>query len=333
MKFSKMISTIDTHTMGEPTRIITGIPSLKGNSMAEKKQYLIDNMDYVRTTLMHEPRGHRDMFGAVMAQPCREGADLGVIFMDGGGYLNMCGHGTIGTVTAAIETGMMVATEPITEVTMDTPAGIVKACATVNDGLVGEVSFVNVPSFLYRDDVAVDVPKLGKVTVDIAFGGSFFALVRASDFGLEIVPENGLQFIKLGLKIRDAINEQVDIMHPILNRITSCDLVEFYCEPKNPTSNARNVVIFGDGQIDRSPCGTGTCAKLAALYAKGKIKVGETFVYESILGTQFKGKITDTMKLEEFDAIIPEITGSAYITGFNTLVIDERDPLKHGFLL
>jgi len=319
--------------MGEPTRIVTGVPSLKGNSMVEKKQYLVDNMDYIRTLLMHEPRGHKDMFGAIIAQPCAEGADLGVIFMDGGGYLNMCGHGTIGTVTAAIETGMIDVVEPITEVVLDTPAGLVKARATVSDGLVGEVSFVNVPSFLYKGDVEIDVPKVGKLTVDIAFGGSFFALVRAKDLNVEIVPENASQLVRLGLKIRKAVNEQIDMQHPILSRIKTCDLVEFYDESVSKEADARNVVIFGDGQIDRSPCGTGTCAKLATLYAKGEIKEGETFVYESILGTKFKGKIIDTMSLDDYNAIIPEITGSAYITGFNKIVIDERDPVKHGFIL
>jgi len=334
MRFSKMISTIDTHTMGEPTRIVTGVPSLKGSTMVEKKQYLIEKMDYIRTTLMHEPRGHRDMFGAIIAQPTVEGANLGVIFMDGGGYLNMCGHGTIGTVTAAIETGMMEAIEPMTEIVMDTPAGIVNARATVKDGLVGEVSFINVPSFLYKGDVEVDVPKVGKIVIDIAFGGSFFALVKAKDLGLEIVPENGREISKIGLRIRQAVNEQIEIEHPILSRINTCDLVKFYSEPAcGSDADVRNVVVFGDGQIDRSPCGTGTCAKLATLYAKGKIKEGETLRIESILGTQFKGKITGTMELDGIQAVIPEITGSAYITGFNTLVIDERDPVKHGFIL
>jgi proline racemase len=333
MKISKMINAIDTHTMGEPTRVVTGIPSLKGFTMIEKKQYLIDKMDYIRTALMHEPRGHRDMFGAVIAQPSVAEADFGVIFMDAGGYLNMCGHGTIGVVTAAIETGMIDSTEPETEIVMDTPAGIVKARATVSDRRVGEVSFLNVPSFLYKGDVEINVPKIGRLVVDISFGGSFFAMVDAKDFGLAIIPENAREFSKLGLKIRAAVNEQIEIEHPILSRIKTCDIVKFYDAPVNPEASARNVAIFGDGQVDRSPCGTGTCAKLAALYAKGQIKKGEYFIYESILGTHFKGKIVDTLKLEVYDAIIPEITGSAYITGLNTIIIDDRDPVKHGFIL
>ncbi|MCL2854488.1 MAG: proline racemase family protein [Defluviitaleaceae bacterium] len=334
MKIAKMINAIDTHTMGEPTRIVTGgIPSLKGSTMAEKKEYLIDKMDYIRTALMHEPRGHRDMFGAIITQPASTWADLGVIFMDGGGYLNMCGHGTIGAVTAALETGMIEPVEPITQVTLDTPAGLVTARATVEDRRVGEVSFANVPSFLYKRDVEIDMPQLGKLTIDIAFGGSFFALVKATDLGLDIIPENAPALSKMGLKIRAAVNGQVPIAHPLLTRITTCDLVEIYSDPIGQGATARNVVIFGDGQVDRSPCGTGTCAKLAALHAKGQIKEGEVFVYESILGTQFKGKIISTETVGDFDAVIPEITASAYITGLNTYVIDDRDPLKHGFIL
>jgi proline racemase len=328
-----MINTVDTHTMGEPTRVVLGIPSLKGFTMVEKKEYLINKMDYFRTALMHEPRGHRDMFGAIIAQPGFAEADFGVIFMDAGGYLNMCGHGTIGVVTAAIETGIIDSTEPLTEVVMDTPAGIVTARAIVNDRRVSEVSFLNVPSFLYRGDVEIYVPKIGKLLIDISFGGSFFALVRAKDLGLAIIPENAREFSRLGLKIRAAVNEQLEIEHPILHRIKTCDLVKFYCEPQNPEANVRNVVVFGDGQVDRSPCGTGTAAKLAALYAKGEIEKGEPFITESILGTTFKAKIVDKQKVEVYDAVIPEITGSAYIIGLNTIIIDDRDPVKHGFIL
>ena len=334
MKVSRVINTIDSHTMGEPTRIVVGgIPNIKGTTMAEKKQYLISEMDYIRTAIMHEPRGHKDMFGSAIMQPCNPDADLGVIFMDGGGYLNMCGHGSIGVVTAAVETGMVKVAEPVTEVVMDTPAGIVKAVAKVSGGLVEEVSIVNVPSFLYKGDVVVDVPKLGKLTVDISFGGSFFALVDAKDLGVEILPQNSFQLVKMGLRIRDAVNQQVQMQHPTLSHIKTCDLVEIYSKPTHPDADYKNVVIFGEGQMDRSPCGTGTSAKLAALYAKGQQKEGEPFVYESILGTLFKGKIIGTTKVGDFDAVVPEITGSAFITGFNTLVIDDRDPVKHGFTL
>jgi len=334
MTVSRVINAIDSHTMGEPTRVVVGgIPNLKGKTMSEKKQYLVDELDYLRTAIMHEPRGHRDMFGSLITQPCNPEADFGIIFMDGGGYLNMCGHGSIGGATVAIETGMVAANEPYTEIAMDTPAGLVKANAKVTDGKVQSVSIVNVPSFLYKKDVTIDVPKLGELTLDISFGGSFFALVDVTKVGLEIVPENIFQFTKLALRIRESINKQVEMKHPHLAHITTCDLVEFYGKATHPDANYKNVVIFGDGQADRSPCGTGTCAKIAALYARGELKEGERFVYESILGTLFEAKIIGKKQVGDFDAIIPEITGAAYITGFNTLMIDDRDPVKYGFVL
>jgi proline racemase len=334
LKVLRVIKTIDTHTMGEPTRsVIGGIPNLRGATMADKKQYLIDELDYIRTTLMHEPRGFRDMFGAVITQACNPQADFGIIFMDGGGYLNMCGHGSIGAATVAVETGMVVVTEPVTEVKMDTPAGLIEAKVKVEDNLAQWVTLVNVPSFLYKKDVVIDVPELGKLTLDISFGGSFFALVDSKDLGLDIQPKNVIELTRLALIIRDCVNKQIQIEHPTLRHIKTCDLVEIYGPPTHPDANYKNVVVFGDGQVDRSPCGTGTSAKLATLYAKGKIKEGELFVYESILGTLFKGRVLGTTKEGDFDAIIPEITGSAYITGLHTFVIDDRDPVKHGFVL
>ncbi len=334
MKLSRMINAIDSHTMGEPTRIVVGgLPNLKGKTMAEKKQYLIDELDYIRTSIMLEPRGHENMFGSVITQPCNEDADFGIIFMDGGGYLNMCGHGSIGAVTAAIETGMIDATEPITEVKMDTPAGLVTAKAKVSSGKVEEVSIVNVPAFLYKKDVEVDVPEVGKIKIDISFGGSFFALINAEQLGVTVESKNASILKEKGLKIRTAINEQIPVQHPLLSHIKTVDLVEIYDKPTHPEANFKNVVIFGQGQVDRSPCGTGTSAKIATLYAKGQLKEGEVFVYESILGTLFKGKVVGTTTVADFDAIIPEITGSAYITGFNTLLIDGADPVKHGFVL
>ncbi|RDY26437.1 proline racemase [Romboutsia weinsteinii] len=334
MKFNRGIQAIDSHTMGEPTRIVTGgIPNIKGNTMAEKKAYLEENLDHLRTAIMLEPRGHNDMFGSIITQPCNEDSDFGIIFMDGGGYLNMCGHGTIGAVTAAIETGMVDAVEPVTNVVMEAPAGIVKAEALVEDGKVKEVSFVNVPAFLYKKDVEVELPGVGTVKFDISFGGSFFAIVHASQLGLTIEPKNTSKLTEVALKLRDIINENIEIQHPTLDHIKTVDLVEIYDEPTHPEATYKNVVIFGQGQVDRSPCGTGTSAKLATLHAKGQLKQGEKFVYESILGTLFKGEIVGTDKVGEYDAIIPKISGAAYITGFNHFVIDPEDPVKYGFIL
>ena len=334
MKFSKMLTGIDSHTMGEPTRIITGgIPTIPGTTMAEKKQYLVDNLDYIRTALMNEPRGHKDMFGSIITAPCNLEADFGIIFMDGGGYLNMCGHGSIGAVTAAIETGIVKATEPITVVKMDTPAGLVTATAKVKDGLVSEVSITNVASFLMKESVIVDVPDVGAVEMDISFGGSFFAIVDARKLGVRVEPANGGKLLELGLKIRDSVNQQVEIAHPLMPHIKTCDLVEFYDEAVHPEADYRNVVVFGQGQVDRSPCGTGTSAKMATLFAKGELEQGKLFTYESIIGTIFKGRVLDTTTVGEHSAVIPEITGAAFITGLATFLIDERDPVKHGFVI
>ena len=337
MRFIRSIHTIDTHTAGEPTRIVVGgVPRIPGETMAAKREHLERSVDHLRRSLMLEPRGHSNMFGAILTEPCHQEADFGIIFMDGGGYLNMCGHGTIGAMTAAVETGMVQAVEPVTWITMDTPSGLVRGEVRVDQGRVREVSFANVPSFMYRSGVAVTVPGLGPIEVDIAFGGNFFVLVAADRIGVEVDPEQGQRLKEVGMAIRNAVNAAVPIRHPVLDHIRSADLVEIYGRPANPEANARNVVVFGDEgnpSLDRSPCGTGTSAKMAALHSKGRLKVGEDFVYESILGTLFRGRIMDTLKVGEFDAVTPRITGSAFITGFSQFVMDDKDPFKNGFNL
>lgn len=333
MIFSRGLHAIDSHTAGEPTRIIVGgIPHIKGQTMPQKKEYLEKNLDYLRTAVMLEPRGHRDMFGAILLAPVSPEADLGIIFMDGGGYLNMCGHGTIGAVTVAVETGIVPMVEPVTNIVIEAPAGIVKAEAKVENGKVKSVAFVNVPAFLYKKDQKVMLD--GKeITFDIAFGGSFFAIVDAKELELEVKPENTKIFTQKAMKLREKINSSIELKHPFLSHIKTVDLVEIYDKPTHPEATCKNVVIFGQGQIDRSPCGTGTSAKLATLFAKGEIKQGEKFVYESILGTLFRGEVVGTSKVGDYDAVISKIEGSSYITGFNHFVIDESDPVKYGFIL
>ena len=338
MKLNKMISVIDTHTAGEAARLVTaGVPKIPGKDIVEKKQYLIDNLDDLRKSVMFEPRGHQDMFGAFLLPPTKEEADFALIFMDTGGYLNMCGHNTIAAVTAAVETGMVDVEEGATEkeVVVETPAGLIYATAKLKDNgaKVKEVSFKNVESFLYKRDLELDVEGVGHIKFDISFGGSFFCILSADQLGLEVKPENASKLKEAGLKIRDAVNANVEIQHPTLSHIKSVDLVEIYDKPSHPEATYKNVVVFGDGNIDRSPCGTGTSAKLATLYAKGELKPGEPFVYESILGTLFKGRIVEERKLADFDAIIPEITGSVYILGFSNYVYDPDDALTYGFLL
>ena len=338
MKLNKMISVIDTHTAGEAARLVTaGVPKIPGKNLVEKKQYLIENLDDLRKSVMFEPRGHQDMFGAFLLPPTTDEADFALIFMDTGGYLNMCGHNTIAAVTAAVETGMVDVEEGATEkeVVVETPAGLIYATAKLKDNgaKVKEVSFRNVESFLYKRDVELDVEGVGHIKFDISFGGSFFCILSADQLGLEVKPENASKLKEAGLKIRDAVNANIEIQHPTLSHIKTVDLVEIYDKPSHPEATYKNVVVFGDGNIDRSPCGTGTSAKLATLYAKGELKPGEPFVYESILGTLFKGRIVEERKLADFDAIIPEITGSGYILGFSNYVYDPDDALTYGFLL
>lgn len=337
MKISKMFTAIDMHTAGEAARlIVSGVHKFPGKTMADKKEYLKTQRDDIRKTLMLEPRGHSDMFGAFICEPVNEEADYGIIFMDAGGYLNMCGHNTIAAMTAAVENGWVNIEEGQKEVKViqDTPAGLVEGIVHLKeDGNVDFVSFENVESFLYKKGVKVNVPELGEIEIDISFGGSFFALLPASSVGLSIKPENTSKFSEVGIKIRDAINAQIEIQHPTLSHIKTVDLVEFYGPPTSPSATYQNVVVFGDGQVDRSPCGTGTSAKLATLFAKGEMKVKDTFVYESILGTMFKGEVVSETKVGDYTAIIPRVSGSAYTTGFNNILINPSDPLKNGFVL
>lgn len=334
MKIQRTLHTVESHTMGEPLRLIVGgVPKLEGSTMAEKKAYFAQHYAHLRDALMREPRGHGDMFGALITQPTMPEADYGVIFMHGDGFHNMCGHGTIATMTIAVETGMIPVQEPLTVVRQEAPAGLVTGRVVVEDGLAKQVSFENVPSFLYKEGVQVDVPGYGKLTMDISFGGSFFAILPSDALGLDICPENASKLTDAGMAIIQAANEQIEVRHPELHHIRTIDLCEIYGPAKSPDAQMQNVTIFGDRQIDRSPCGTGTSAKVATLWAKGKLKLDEPFVYESIICTKFVGKALRQTKVGEFDAIVPEITGSAYITGHAQYMIDERDPVKYGFTL
>lgn len=330
-RFEAAFTVVDSHTVGEFTRIVlSGFPELEGDTMMERKNFLVNHCDDYRTALMLEPRGHHDMFGAIVTEPISPEADLGVIFMDTGGYLNMCGHGTIGTATVAVETGLVPVTEPYTEVVLEAPAGIIRTKVKVENGKAVEVTLTNVPAFLYKDNLTVEVDGV-TIPYCISFGGSFFALVDASKLGYNIGPSAVPALQKLGMKMLEKINKEVQVQHPTLD-ITTVDLVEFYGPTPNPeNADMRNVVIFGEAQADRSPCGTGTSAKLATLYAWDEIKVGEEFRYESFTGSVFRGVIKEETTIADYKAVIPQITGSAYITGLGTYVIDPTDPLKYGF--
>ena len=332
-KYSYHIKTIDSHTRGESTRIVyAGFPEIQGKTMMEKKNDLIENYDNLRKALMLEPRGHRDMFGALLTKPVHKEADYGVIFMDSGGCLNMCGHGSIGTASMLVENRMVDVVEPYTEVILDAPSGMIRTNVHVVNGEAIEVTILNVPAFLYKKDQSIRTSNYGEIIYDISFGGSFFALVNADKIGLSLELNNMNEITNLGMEFITRINQACEIQHPYLD-ITSVDLVEFYGTTQNKEADLKNCVIFGESQVDRSPCGTGTSAKLATLFAKNEIALHEEFVYESITGSLFRGEAVSEVQIADIKGIVPQITGSAYITGLNELIIDEQDPLKYGFLL
>jgi proline racemase len=333
MSAKRTFFTVESHTMGEPLRcIVSGFPNIKGNTMMEKKEYFREHYDHLRKALMLEPRGHNDMFGSVITTPTLPEADYGVIFMHGDGYHNMCGHGTIATSTIMIETGMVEVTEPETILHQEAPSGLVTIKAKVKDGRAEQISFENVPAFLYRENIKLNVPGYGDLIIDVVFGGSFFAMIDSKQLGIDICPENASRLIEAGMAIIEAANKEIEIIHPELPNIKTIDLCEIYGPPKSKDAHMQNITIF-DGQIDRSPCGTGTCAKVATLYARGELKLGEEFVYESVINTKFIGKALRETKVGEYYAIIPEVTGSAYITGYSKHLIDDKDPIKYGFSL
>ncbi|AHG00369.1 proline racemase [Halostagnicola larsenii XH-48] len=327
MHTETLIETLDTHTAGEPTRIITsGLDrsKLSGDSVAAKCRTFAQNQDWLRELVLCEPRGHDDMFGAVPVEPAANDADLGLFFMDTGGYLEMCGHGTIGAVTALLETNQLEARETIT---VETPAGLVRTHPTVDEtGRVESVAIRNVESFV-ADALTVSLEgrdETRSVPVDIVFAGNAFALVDAGTLGRAIEPDNVEAFVEDGLEIRRAINDRLTVDHPFTGECHPVSLVEFYEEGANVD---RNVVVFGDGQVDRSPCGTGTCAKMTLLHRNGALAVDEPYTYESIIGTRFTGQLLEAERRDGITVTTPEVRGSAHITGQHTFTKDPEDEI------
>ncbi len=305
--------------------------------MAEKLAYAEEHLSWVPGLLLLEPRGHKDLFGAILVPPCSPTADIGALFMDNMNYEPMCGHAVIGIVTTLLETGMFEMVEPETLITLDTPSGPVRAHAQIMDGHVLTVSFENVPSFIYRSEVTLKVPEVGDLVVDVVFGGLFFVLVNARHLDIELIPDNAARLADLGMRILAAANEQVPVRHPELPHIDKIIDLRCYVELVSDGADSRNVVILGDHMVDRSPCGTGTCAEVALRYARGQLGLGEPFVTESIIGTRFTGQVIAETQVgsgsEVFPAVIPKVTGSAYITGLHQFVLDVEDPFPEGFRL
>jgi len=334
MRFKRIISAVDSHTEGEPARVVLGgVPPIPGNNFQEKWQWAKQNLDSLRTMLMFEPRGGSHYSGSIVTSPSTPGADFGIIFIEVSGFLPMCGHGTIATASVLIETGVVEAREPFTDITFDTPAGLVKARVAVEDGVAQDVTIQNVPSFVIRRDLVLDIPKLGQIPVDIAFGGNFYAVVESEPLGLELIPECYRQVIDYGNLIREAIFQQVEIQHPENPAINRCSHVRFIGKPHSPKAMGRNTVLYSAEGIDRSPCGTGTSAEMAVRHAKGLQKIGEEFISESIIDSIFYGKIVEETTVGPYPAVVPTIRGSAYITGLQQFVLDPRDPWPNGFYL
>lgn len=328
------ITTVESHTAGEPLRVITsGYPELPGETILAKRRYAREHLDHLRTGLMWEPRGHADMYGCIITEPETTDGDFGVIFMHNDGYSTMCGHGIIGLAKVALDTGILQVEGDEVDIKIDTPAGRVTAFAKRENGTVKEVSFHNVPSFASALDQKVMVPGLGQVRYDIAFGGAFYAFVDAQEVGVGLTGDDFHTLIDLGMQIKHAVMAEALIEHPFEEDISFLYGTIFVGQAEEPEHHSRNVCIFAEGEVDRCPTGTGVSARAAIHHARGELNENQPFVVESILGTCFTGEVVEETAFGPFPAVIPKVTGSAYITGKNTLLVDPEDPLKDGFIL
>ena len=324
---------IDGHTCGNPVRLVAGGgPLLEGASMSARRQDFRTRYDWIRTALMFEPRGHDVMSGAILYPPYREDCDTGVLYIEVSGCLPMCGHGTIGTVTFALEQGLVRPREE-GRLRLDTPAGLVVADYERAGRFVERVRLTNVASYLALPEVRVDCPELGELVVDIAYGGNFYAIIDPQPryAGLDQLSAGDIQ--RLSPQLRRRLNEQVEVVHPDDRTILGISHIMWTGPARDPKAHGRNAVFYGDKAIDRSPCGTGTSARMAQLAARGRLNVGDEFVHESIIGSLFEGRVEGTARLGHQPAIIPSVAGWARLTGFNTILVDERDPYAHGFQL
>ncbi|GAK57099.1 proline racemase [Candidatus Vecturithrix granuli] len=328
------ITTLDAHTEGEPLRVITGgYPELPGATILDRRRYAKEHYDHLRTALMWEPRGHADMYGAILTPPVTSDADFGILFLHNEGFSTMCGHGIIAITKVAVETGMVTVQTPVTTVKIDTPAGLVTAYAKVEQGQVTSVSFHNVPSFVLALDETIAVPGLGSVRYDIAFGGAFYAFVQAEDVGLTCTPDNFRLLIEKGMAIKRAIMQSRPIPHPFDADLSFLYGTIFIGPPIGKQADSRNVCIFAEGEVDRSPTGTGVSARMALHHARSEISIGQKMVIESIIGSSFTGSIVETTTFGPYSAVIPEVEGTAHITGKHEFYLDPADPLQHGFIL
>jgi trans-L-3-hydroxyproline dehydratase len=328
------VLTVDAHAEGEPLRVImSGFPQPEGTTVLERRQHARAHLDRYRSALMWEPRGHADMYGCLVMPPVTPEADFAVLFIHNEGFSTMCGHGIIGVCTVLLETGYLPAPEPEASVAIDTPAGLVRARATVDRGRVRDVRFVNVPSFAAALGEQVNVPALGTVTYDLGYGGAFYAFVGAAGLRLELGPPNVEAIIHAGRAIKGAVAAKQEIVHPEEPDLGFLYGTIFTGPASDPQHHSRHACVFADGEVDRSPTGTGVSARLAILHARGELATREEITIESLIGTRFSGRITAHTQVGEHDAVVPEVGGRAFLTGRHEFFLDPEDPLRDGFLV
>lgn len=333
MRSRLIIHAVDSHTEGMPTRVVTGgVGVIPGVTMAERRVHFMRHMDHLRTFLMNEPRGHSAMSGAILQPPTRDDADWGVVFIEVSGCLPMCGHGTIGVATVLVETGMVPVVEPVTTVRLDTPAGLVIAEVRVEDGAALSVTLRNVPAYSVALDREVDVPGLGRVRYDLAYGGNFYAILPIERVGLPFDRARKDDILRAGLDLMAAIDAAGRPVHPEDPAISGCHHVQFVA-PGSDATRSRHAMAIHPGWFDRSPCGTGTSARMAQLHARGELPLHRDFVNESFLGTSFTGRLTGETEVAGLPAVLPSITGRAWITGTAQYLLDPTDPFPGGFQL
>ena len=331
MRSKLLFSAVDSHTEGMPTRVITGgFKPIPGNTMNDKRIYFQNNLDHLRTLLMTEPRGHSAMSGSILMPPTRDDCDFGVLYIEVSGLLPMCGHGTIGTATVLVETGMVEVVEPVTTIRLDTPAGLVIARVEVKDGHAESVTIENVPSYTDRLDAKVEVPGYGAIPYSLAFGGNFYAMVDLDSVGIEFDRKYQQKILDAGLAIMDAINQTNPPNHPTIEGLDHVHHVEFIAPGSNAEVSRHAMAIY-PGWFDRSPCGTGTSARMAELWSRGELKLDTAFINESFIGSKFIGRLVQETKVGNFDAVIPTVTGRAWITGTSQFMLDPSDPFPAGF--
>lgn len=334
IQFQNVITCIDAHTVGEPLRIVTsGFPPIPGNTILEKRAYVGEHLDHLRKLLMLEPRGHSGMYGCILTKPVTEDGDFGVLFTHNEGLSTMCGHGIIGVSKVALETGMVIPQDGPNVLRIDSPAGRVTSTSLCEGGRVKRVSFLNVPSFVHLEGLRVPVEGIGEVTADVVYGGAFYVFLDAAQLGLDVVPEQVEALVRRGMEIKHKVMEMRSIEHPLEKGLHGIYGTILTTPPQDRGDRlvSRNICVFADAEVDRSPCGTGTSARVAQLFARGILRKDQILENHSIIDTVFQGRVEEETVVAGRPAVIPEISGTAHIMGFNQIVLDPEDPLPEGF--